>query len=474
MNRRIAEHFARWRVARREYPLLHPLIGFQREAAARALQLEPSPAERSFHVRCEITDAPGGVLSAGFVRAIANYAWRAPAIGIQYRPMGPTSQGSERRWWWSAGDREAEKERYMLGVKATGALNPALLDPLQDPIYPLLGLDLRGADSVAARVGYNLSTGLNDRGLTILRFGLPDGRHLGGKNDQNPECNTTELEYWTYDDYGTLRFAKPVAFSEGLRTLPEVVFRPMEFEQFALTKQVLVEDRTAVPAPLEFGVWTAAFPALRTPGETDLIVVTTNGAIAASLVAEGDGSGIQIHRDGVAELTAPPGTYPLLVHAREGEVLGRQQLRVTLPRFTGDSALSSFLLTKSWATPPTSRRDVLAHIQRDLSFVTGDTVRAYTEIATPGGTPAGLHYLATYLLLKTTDVAADYAKTDWPGAVKLEFERRSGASDRAMIPEVLDILPLWIPKGTYLLRLEVRALPAERPLGRATVAFEIR
>jgi hypothetical protein len=62
--------------------------------------------------------------------------------------------------------------------------------------------------------------------------------------------------------------------------------------------------------------------------------------------------------------------------------------------------------------------------KRDLTFAAGDTVRAYTELTVPTSPAAGLHYLATYRLLRTVDVAADYVRAEWPEAVVLGFGRR--------------------------------------------------
>jgi hypothetical protein len=58
----------------------------------------------------------------------------------------------------------------VLPVKIQRALTeegPAAFVPT---LFPPLGLDLRSVDTTAARIGYNLITGLSDRGLMYLRF----------------------------------------------------------------------------------------------------------------------------------------------------------------------------------------------------------------------------------------------------------------------------------------------------------------
>jgi hypothetical protein len=378
----------------------------------------------------------------------------------------------ESLWWLSNEERSAEERKARLGG---AALPAALARTFEPPVFLLLGLDLRGADSIGARVGYNLATGLSDRGLTYLRFGPPDGRALGGKNSINPECNTTELEYWDYDRYGTLRFSKPVAFSEGLRTLPEVVFRPMEYEQFELTKQVLVEDHTAVPAPLEFGVWTAELRSPEHPPLSDLVVVSTRGRLAASLVSPTGGERERRQSGaGVVSLQGEAGGFTLLAHARLGDELGRQRLDIVLRGFDSLPTMSDLLIGEVWASPLLDRRSMLGHLRRDLVFASGDTVRTYVELYGLADDARSVWYRVTYSLLKSGNIMEDYAKDDWPDAQRFEFERHEPAQASGATIETLDILPQWIPEGRYLLRLEVEDLAGQALVGRSTIAFEVK
>jgi hypothetical protein len=214
-NHRIAEHFARERYARKHFPLLHPFVLYQRSGIARALNLEPSVGERQFRLKCEANEGP-----------------------LTFLPGG--------------------------GISAIGASVTELSRVFGDPsnlLFIPLNLDLRSVDTVAARVGYNLATGLDDRGIMYLRFGAPQRVMVGGENSTDPTCFTTQVERWRYADLGEVRFAKPSAFSTGLdmRNLSEMVFRPMNEHQFAVMGEGLTQNASSEPAPLSFGVWESQF-----------------------------------------------------------------------------------------------------------------------------------------------------------------------------------------------------------------------
>ncbi|MFQ5809511.1 MAG: hypothetical protein ACE5JM_07825, partial [Armatimonadota bacterium] len=450
--------------ARREYPLLHPLVTYQRDAEGRALNLEPSQGERRFHLRCEVFEVPQpSAISAARPGEPLSFD---PGPGrIQSRPL--LFAGGLRLAYLSNESREWVKLKYRL----VGKRPPDVLNWV--PFAPL-NFDLRSVDTTAARVGYNLATGLSDRGLAYLRLGPPEHMMLGGDNSVDPECNTTELVRWRYDLWGELRFAKPVAFSEGRRTLSEMVFRPMELPQFEAMEIALTRDAPSEPAPLEFGVWTAALRNPEQPSLSDLVVVSTQGELAATLVSAMGGEG-QVHEGltGVVVLTGPPGDYTLLAHAREEDELGRLRVSHELLGFDSLPAISDLLVADPWDADVIDRSGMLSHVDRDLIFVSGDTVRAYAELYGLRAEGQMLRYQATYLLLKTGNVERDYAKDEWPDAVRFEFDRQQATSDTDMVVEVLDIMPQWIPKGTYLLRLEVHDQVADQSAGRATIAFEV-
>ncbi|MGD8727226.1 MAG: hypothetical protein PVH40_06250, partial [Gemmatimonadales bacterium] len=285
MNDRIAEHFARLRLARREYPWLHPLTNPEHMEAGRPILDLPEQREIDEVLTCEVFTFSSPAAS------------RLGGIAAEMDP-GPY-----------------DRTRAMIGVNG-----PQLL---RVP-FPLSGVG--GADTVPSSVvGYNVATGLSDRGLTLLRLGPPDLQMLGGDNPLKPECNTTELVRWRYHRWGELRFHYAWAF--GSRTAGEISFQPIFEPQYDATILALTEDHSSVPAPLEFGVWTAQFRDPFRRDLTDVVVVTTQGSLAASLVPDEGGTwSVQQSRSGRVELRADPGSYSLLAHAKLGQELGRQNV----------------------------------------------------------------------------------------------------------------------------------------------------
>src|SRR2546425_2952699 len=83
-------------------------------------------------------------------------------------------------------------------------------------------------------------------------------------------------------------------------------------------------------------------------------------------------------------------------------------------------------------------------------------------------------YHVTYRILRSDDLQRDIAREDWPGANGLEFDRASAGSEGRPVTEVLDLSPQQIPRGSYLLRVQVWDNAAGAQIGRATVAFRVR
>ncbi len=419
INRRVAEHFRRWRVARAKYPLLHPSSLYHRSVVGRGLFLEPSTEERAAYLACEATDEAG----------VSSVEDRARSFG--------------------------------------GAA------------FVPLGLDLRKVDSVAARVGYNLVTGLDDRGVMYLRFGPPQRQLIGADNVRNPRCGgiLLDLERWWYNDLGQVRFSRPSGFWSargGGAVITEMVFRPMNERQFAVTEIGLTQDAPSEPAPLEFGVWTAQFRNSQDPARTDLAVITTRSAVAAMLTSPSIGEGRPARSErGVATLTAGTGSYTLVAHARDDGKLGRQALGVAVRSFELGQRLSDLLLATAWARPlgAAGRDTMLSRVARELRFRGDDTVRTYAEVYGLAAESGASRYRATYLLLKTGNPEKDAARDEWPNAVRFEFERRRSAA--GMHVETLDIEPRWIEEGTYLLRLLVEDLVAGSSVAPTTIMFRV-
>jgi len=466
VNGRIVEHFARLRYAREHFPLLHPLVAYHRNARARALNLEPSSPERRFHVRCEMYQSAMDPSAAGtIVPGVSSARDKARVFGaLAYLT-----------------DEEMEQVRTKLrmGGRVSAAVEQAIAEEgpfaLAPAIFAPLGLDVRDLDSTAARIGYNLATGLDDRGLMYLRFGPPDKVVLGGDNTVDPKCATTELERWRYAQWGEVRFARPSAFSEGLRTTPEMVFRPMNPDQFETMKLGLTRDAPSEPAPLEFGVWTAHFLTVADPRLTDLVVITTKGEVAALLVAaQGRAPDARPAREGYVTLRAAPGRYVLLAHARQGDTLGRQSLAVWIRGFGFAPGVSDLLAASPWPAATVDRDAMLLHVRRDLTFRAGESVRVYAELYGLDQTAGRIDYRATYRLLKTADPARDILREQWPGAISFEFDRARPMAGRPVEVELLDVDPRYLPAGTYLLRLEIRDNVAGTSVGGSTIALVVR
>ncbi len=472
VNGRVAEHFARLRHARKHFPLLHPLVSYHRSALARTLNLEPSEGERAFHLRCEV------------------YQDLMPSSGLHVQLPGVSSRREVSRAGMGAlshltpEEKESARSATAAALRSGTPIPRVIADAIQEEggvalafaptTFAALGFDVRNVDSTAGRVGYNLATGLDDRGLMYLRFGAPEKLVLGGDNSVDPQCASNELERWRYTDWGEVRFARPTAFSHGLRTTPEMVFRPMNERQFETMKVGLTRDASSEAAPLEFGVWTAHFRNAADLRLVDLVVVATRGEVAAALVPDTGGAlGPREGATGYVTLPAAPGQYALLVHARDADTLGRQSLSVGVRPFGFAPGMSDLLVSAPWVENSVSRAAMLTHVRRDLTFRVGESVRVFAELY---GLPEGagrVTYRATYRLLRTRDASRDIRSEEWPGALTFEFDRERPRAE-AVETEILDLDPRYLSPGTYLLRLEVRDNAATAPLGRSTIALVVR
>jgi len=177
---------------------------------------------------------------------------------------------------------------------------------------------------------------------------------------------------------------------------------------------------------------------------------------------------------GTVVIPAEPGSYTLIAHAELGGELGRQTLPIEVVSYDTTPSVSDLLLGRAWDESVVGRQEMLQHMQRDLTFRSGDTVRTYAELYGLAAEAGTSWYRASYLLFKSGDVRRDYVADEWPEAQRFEFERRVPAPATEIAIESLDMLPRWIPDGLYLLRLEVEDLIARRPAGRATIALEVR
>ncbi|MGH7606250.1 MAG: hypothetical protein ACREME_02840, partial [Gemmatimonadales bacterium] len=305
----------------------------------------------------------------------------------------------------------------------------------------------------------------------------PEKLVLGGDNSSDPQCFTNELERWRYTEWGEVRFSRPSAFSRGLRTTPEMVFRPMNERQFEVMQRGLTRDATSEPAPLEYGVWSAQFRHARNGRLADVIAVTTRGEIAAMLVADTGGSGdVRRGATGHVVITAPPGRYALLVNARDADTLGRQTLSFRVRDFARGPGISDLVVGLPWESEDVDRGAMLSHLRRDLTFRAGESVRVFAEVYGLRETPDGIAYRATYRVLRTDNPSRDIARADWGslGALTFEFDRASPPTHETAQIETIVVEPRYLPPGTYLLRLEVRDNTVGATLGRSTIALLVR
>ncbi len=464
VNHRLAEHFARLRYARKHYPLLHPLISYHRSQIARAMNLEPSTGERAFYSRCEMYEVM--MPPRQRLRILDR---PPPAEGL---PVDPTTlAGVDVVPGVSlASDRARMSYDPSLPVFADPKTGSQIAPPL---MFAPLNLDLRSMDSVASRIGYNLATGLDDRGVMFLRLGPPDQDFVGANNAADPTCNTRDLERWRYGEYGEVRFARPSAFSLGERNVPDMVFRAMDERQFATAETALTADGSSEPAPLDFGVWTAQFANPADAAVTDLVVVSTRGAVAASLVGTVRTSSTRIDSAGAVTLAGHPGQYVLLAQVQDSARLGRQTLRIALRPFDR-VAVSELLLAPAWAEGSPNRDAMVSRVERTLVFPQGLPIRSYAEVYGLHRAEETVRYRVSYELLRTNAPQRDIQRDDWPGATRFEFRREQRVDARGVATETLDITPEQTPPGKYLLRLRVQDLDTGADAGRATIAFAVR
>ncbi len=484
VNARVAEHFKRLRYARKHYPLLHPLISYYHNAVSRAMNLEPSRGERQYNARCEVfrtlqpvylqdpswklADWCGGPCPPWMVKRLA--AMHPDEVAAALIPDPGVSSATERARinpsrWALVTDEELARAGPLIQALVPAGVRQAMFAPLN--------LDFRSMDSVAARVGYNLATGLDDQGITYLRLGPPDNVIVGGLNKADPHCVSPAMQLWDYDRYGQVRFARPSAFSYDV-PVPDMVFRAMDEQQFQTAETALTTDASDVPAPLSFGVWFAELADLGDPARTDVVVVTTRGAVAASLVGDLGAGAVAVDSGGVVTLSRRPGRYMLLAQSREGGKLGRQTIGLTVRDLNRRHAVSGLLLAPAWPDTAPDRAAMLRHLERTLTFAPGVTVRSYAEVYGLHTDSGVVRYQVRYELLKTDNPARDLQLVDWPRATRFAFERVRPASRAGVEVETLDIIPAQVPPGRYLLRVRVQDLVAGAFVGSGATSFDVQ
>lgn len=476
-NARIAEHFTRLRYARKTYPLLHPLGAYQRNDTTRAAEIRPSTAESVFYLQCEAQEWANGPM-----RAVDRARTPVSAQDVTYQSV--LQQYYDNPLAFSQGKIESGwilPERFvreLRGIQVPGQY-------FRDPEVGLLivanpfALGLLDVDTTAARAGYNLRTGLDDRGITYLRFGAPRHRVIGSSNAEQSFCRVPDLERWDYPDIGPVRFFRPsavdIGLSGGTRQTGDMVFRPQNEAQFGATAASLTRDATAVAAPLEFGVWFAQFANRGEPTRTDVAVFATRNVLAAQLAgAFAEPAPPETDTLGLVVLTVAPGGYVLQAHVQAGDSLGRLKRTALVRGFGAGRALSDVLVAPSWGDTLFDRAAILGLTPRELTFPAGGTIRAYAEVYGLPRSPEGIvRYQASYHVVRTGNLERDLRRDSLPGGITFYFHRERRYAGRTTI-EWLDITPELVPPGQYLLRLTISEPGGSRVIGRAQIAFEIR
>ncbi len=440
-NRRIAAHFARLREVRKRFPLQHPLSAYQRNDTTRALDARASREEDLFYMMCEAQEFPG-----------------APMSSEDRRRMPFPESG-----FWS----------HLTGAQrdALGAREPDDLDFRLPPAIAPFPKGIPDVDPTAAHAGYNLHTGLDDRGVAYLRFGAPAHRVVGGNNLEIGACRSSGLERWDYPGIGAVRFFRPSAVRGRVG---DMVFRPQNEAQFGGTVAALTRDATSVPAALPFGMWLAEFANAEDARRTDLAVFATRSVVAAQLVAGlGEPAPPEFDSLALVTLTSPPGPYVLEVNTRSGDSLGRLQRLVRMRDFSEGRQLSSLVLAQAWSDTSVDRRVVFAHAQRDLVFEPRSIIRAYAEVyGLPPAESGTVRYRVSYALYPTDDVRRDVDRDSLPNGRVISFDRERPARGRTTV-EWVDLSPELVRPGRYLLRVTVSDADA-RVIGRGQVGFEMR
>lgn len=448
-NARLAEHFARLRQARKMFPLLHPLATFQRDTATRAPEIRASVAEEFFYEQCEAEEWQGAP-----IRAEDRARIPFPEMGLW-----PTFSEAQRR--------EMLPGQPWVNQESEGRV----------PVTPLLR-GLQVVDTTAARVGYGRRTGLDDRGLTYLRFGPPRHRAIGAPNTVQTFCRVPDVERWDYDAIGPVRFFRPssvdIGFLAGVRQTGDMVFRPRNEEQYVAMVASLTRERTSVPAPLPFGAWHAQFRAASDSQQVDLVVFATEERVAAQLSgALSSPTAPALSSRGRVVLTAPPGVYVLQVHAQAGDTLGRLARQLELRSFAPGPALGDLLLAPTWADTAVARSAMLARTPQDLAVPADVPLRAYAEVyGVPRDADGTARYRAVYQFYRTDDVTRDAQRDSLPGGLVLSFQREALAPGPTVV-EWLDFTP-DVPPGRCLLRLTVTDVGGTRIIGRTQIALEIQ
>jgi tetratricopeptide (TPR) repeat protein len=303
----------------------------------------------------------------------------------------------------------------------------------------------------------NLEDGLDDRGRILVRYGEPHERFVW----------SSDAETWRYDlPEGPLQvtFVRRTSDGGGDHVVTPVVAGEAEAAQYLLRT-----DRPSLTANLTFVYWPAEFrhDIGRT---TELVLFPDRVSATAALV---DATGREVARDSGTgrplHLVVPPGEYFLALDAERAGELGRFRGFVPVTRFTPDSLAVSSLLATPGDVPP-SRPELEAAAPPGLKLPAGQALRIYAEVYGLGRDSGATHYEAVYRFARARSGLLRFLSHD--RVTSVAFSRTQAAADPTI--ETLVIDPGRLPRGHYVLTLEVRDAVRGTRAASASLEFDLR
>lgn len=327
--------------------------------------------------------------------------------------------------------------------------------PRVDDPTVAVGIGPRVDDSTQQAL--NLEDGLDDRGRILVRYGAPSARYVW----------SNDAETWRYDlPEGQLQvtFTRRTSQGGGDQVVTPVVAGEAEAAGYLLRT-----DRPSLTANLQFVFWPAEFR--RGIGRTTDIVLFPDRVSAAAVLY--DTAGFEAARDsatgGPLHLSAPPGRYVLAVDAERGGEIGRFRGSIPVTHFDADSLAVSSLLLAAGDVPPT-RAAIEAAAPPTLQLPAGRALRIYAEVYGLGRDSGATRYDAVYRFARARNGWLRFLSRSHVTSVA--FRRTQAVTDPTI--ETLVVDPGRLPRGHYLLTLEVRDAVRGTSAASATLEFDLR
>ena len=304
----------------------------------------------------------------------------------------------------------------------------------------------------------NLEDGLDDRGRILVRYGSPSERFVWG----------TDAETWRYDlPEGQLEvtFARRTGADGG----GDQVVTPVVAGEAEAARHLLQTDRPGLDANLQFAFWPAEFRRDAGPA-TEVVLFADRVSATAALY---DAAGREAARDSATgralHLAAPPGRYVLALDAERDRKLGRFRGSIPVTRFAADSLAVSSLLISPGEVPP-SRPLLEAAAPPALQLPAERALRLYAEVYGLGMDSGTTRYDAVYRFARARGGLLGFLSR--ARVTSVAFRRVQAATDPAV--ETLVIDPGRLPRGHYVLTLEVRDAVRGTSAASATLEFDLR